>query len=151
MNFTLPVKVLSLSVLLVGGLVGCANQTQQAAEPTAAAAAAPSAAVTQALSEANAAVKQAKSLDWIWVNTEKFLKEAEAAAKAGDEATALKSAKKAKAEAEAAVNQYYLEKAKMTLIEIEGKRKVPVTQKASIEQAIINAEGKKAFDLVSQL
>ena len=151
MNFTLPVKVLSLSVLLVGGLVGCANQTQQAAEPTAAAAAAPSAAVTQALNEANAAVKQAKSLDWIWVNTEKFLKEAEDAAKAGDEAAALKSAKKAKAEAEAAVNQYYLEKAKMTLVEIEGKRKVPVTQKASIEQAIIDAEGKKAFDLVSQL
>ena len=151
MNFTLPVKVLSLSVLLVGGLGGCANQTQQAAEPTAAAAAAPSAAVTQALNEANAAVKQAKSLDWIWVNTEKFLKEAEDAAKAGDEAAALKSAKKAKAEAEAAVNQYYLEKAKMTLVEIEGKRKVPVTQKASIEQAIIDAEGKKAFDLVSRL
>ena len=151
MKFTLPVKALSLSVLLVGGLVGCANQTQQAAEPTAAASAAPSAAVTQALNEANAAVKEAKSLDWIWVNTEKFLKEAEDAAKAGDEAAALKSAKKAKAEAEAAVNQYYLEKAKMTLIEIEGKRKVPATQKASIEQAIVSSDGKKAFDLVGKL
>ena len=151
MNFTLPVTVLSLSVVLIGGLVGCANQTQPAAESTAVASAAPSAAVTQALNEANAAVKEAKSLDWIWVNTEKSLEEAEDAAKAGDEAAALKSAKKAKAEAEAAVNQYYLEKAKMTLIETEGKRKVPATQKASIEQAIVNADGKKAFDLVGKL
>lgn len=150
MKFTLPVKFLSLSVLLLGGLIGCA-QTQKSAEPTAAAPAAPSAAVTQALSDASASVNTAKSLDWIWRDTEKLLKEAEEAAKAGDEAKALKSAKAAKAQADEAVNQYYLEKAKMTLIQLEGQRKVSSAQKTAIEQAVLNAEGKKAFDLVSKL
>jgi hypothetical protein len=151
MKFTLPVKFLSLSVLLLGGLIGCANQTQKAAEPTAAAPAAPSAAVTQALNDAGASVKTAKSLDWIWRDTEKLLQEAEEAAAAGDEAKALKSAKAAKAQADEAVNQYYLEKAKTTLIQIEGQRKVSSAQKTAIEQAVTNAEGKKAFELASKL
>lgn len=153
MKFTLPVKFLSVSAVVLIGVVGCAGKTQQVAEkPAAAMPAGPSAAVTQALADAHAAVKTAKSHDWIWRDTEETLKKADEAAKTGDEAGALKMAKKAKAEADNAVNQYFLEAAKPMLASLQAKKNLTAAQKnlvASATTAITNAEGKKAYDMLS--
>ncbi|MBU1192172.1 MAG: hypothetical protein KKE76_10685 [Gammaproteobacteria bacterium] len=151
MKFTLPVKFLSVSAVVLSCVVGCASQTKPVAE--APAPAAPSAATAQALADAQAAVKAANDLDWIWRDTEETLKKAEEAAKAGDDAAALKGAKKAKAEAVNAVNQYYIEKAKPMLAALQAKRKLTAAQKelvSSAEAAIRAAEGKKAYEMLSK-
>lgn len=151
MKFTLPVKFLSVSALVLSCVVGCASQTKQVAEAPAAKPAAVSAATTQALADAKAAVKAANDLDWIWRDTEDTLKKAEEAAKAGDDAAAVKGAKKAKAEADNAVNQYYIEQAKPMLASLQAKRKLTAAQQqqvSSASAAISAAEGKKAYDLL---
>ena len=62
--------------------------------------------VNAAISAAEAAVKKANSVDGLWRDTSsKFLKNAKAAAAKGDDATALKLAKKAKFEAEMGFKQ----------------------------------------------
>lgn len=153
MKFTLPVKLLSVSVLVLSGAIGCAGQSQQVAEKPAAAAAVPSAAVTQALNDAGAAIKTAKDLNWIWRDTEKMYKDAQDAANAGDEAKALKLANTAKFEAEAAVNQYYIEKAKPMLNALQSKRKLTAAEKSKVDAAsaaLSKAQGKQAYDILSK-
>ncbi|MFN2308781.1 MAG: hypothetical protein ABR553_03440 [Gammaproteobacteria bacterium] len=146
-----PVKFLFISVLVLSGIAGCAGTYEQAAEAPAAAPA-PSAAVTQALSEAGAAIKTAKNLDWIWRDTEAQFKAAEAAAQAGDEAKAVKLANNAKFEAEAAVNQYYIEKAKPLLAALQTKRGLTAGEKAKADAAaaaLSKARGKQAYEILS--
>ncbi len=92
------------SFLLVAGWA-----SQAEAEATAESKASPEA--TAAISTASGAIKKAKTNNWIWRDTEKFLKQAQAAANKGDNAAAIKLAKKAKFQAEAAVTQYNFEKA----------------------------------------
>jgi hypothetical protein len=153
MKFTLPVKFLSVSAVVLSCVVGCASQTKQVTEAPAAAPAAISAATTQALADAKAAVKAANDLNWIWRDTEATLKKAEEAAKAGDDAAAMKGAKMAKAEADNAVNQYYIEQAKPMLASLQSKRKLTATQKdlaSSASAAISAAEGKKAYEMLSK-
>ena len=158
MKFTLPAKMLAVSTLVLGGLVACAGQPQQAADSSAAKpAAAPSAAATQALDAARASIKTAKGHEWIWRDTEKTLASAEEAAAAGDEATAVKLAKKAKFEADAAVNQYYLEQSKFLLGDLKARTNLTAKQRQARDglvemasSAIMNAEGKKAYDLLSK-
>lgn len=147
MRLTLPAKYLSISVLAVGLIAGCATQPKME-EPSG-----PSAAVTQALDAASAAIDNAKSHDWIWRDTEKFYAEAEKAAKAGDDAKAIKLANKAREQAEDAVNQYYLEKAKPLLSELRryslsGEQKQRMDAGAA---AVLQAQGKKAYDILSSL
>lgn len=137
MKITLPLKSLSLAMLLGGAF---------------AAQAATSAATTQALEAARAAVKTATDLHWVWSKTEEVLEEAEAAATAGNEADATKLAKKAKRQADAAVNQYYLEKAKPMLAGLQAKKGLSTFQKGMLQDAataVANAEGKKAYAIVS--
>ena len=64
-----------------------------------------------AIADANAAIKVAKSNDWIWRDTEKFAEEAQAAADKGDNAVAIKLANKAKQQAEDATEQFNYENA----------------------------------------
>ncbi len=95
--------------------VGCSSSGgSKAAAKTAAAvktsAASPEA--TQAITAAKSAIGKAKANDWIWRDTEKFLKEAEAAAGKGDNPGAIKMANKAKLQADAAVQQYEQQMAK---------------------------------------
>ena len=66
---------------------------------------------TAAITSAGSAIKAAKANNWIWRDTEKFLKKAQAAADKGDNGAAIKLANKAKLEAENAVIQYEFEKA----------------------------------------
>lgn len=154
MKVTLPVRMIAVSSLVLGSLVACAGQSQQAADASSAkTAAAPSAAATQALDAARAAIKTAKDLEWIWRDTEKTLAKAEEAAAAGDEAKAVKLANAAKFEADAAVNQYYLEKAKFMLEDLKAKRSLTAKQNEAVQMAtaaITNAEGRKAYDLLAQ-
>lgn len=149
MKFTLPVKLTSVSALVLAGIIGCAAPSQQVAEKPAA----PSAAATQALSDASAAIKQAKSLDWIWRDTEKMYKEAEEAAKAGDDAKAIKLAGEAKSQAEAALNQYYIEKSKFLLGDLQAKRKLTAAEKSKADAAaaaLSKAQGKQAYDILTK-
>ncbi len=152
MKFTLPMKSLSIATLVLSFLVGCSYvQEKKVAEPTAPAL---SPAVTQALDGARAAIKEAKALDWIWRDTEDFLKDAEAAAAAGDDAKAIKLANSAKSEANDAINQYYIETSKPMLAELQSRRNLTSAQKSTLQSgasALANAEGKKAYDALSSL
>ena len=96
------VTLLSTVVLSLWLVSGCADQyTKGASKAT------PEA--TAAITNASDAIKAAKANDWIWRDTEKFLKQAQEAAASGDNAKAVKLADKAKFEAETAVVQYNFE------------------------------------------
>ena len=148
MKLTLPAKYLSIFLLALGLVVGCATQPKQEDVDTG-----PSAAVTRALDAASAAMDNAKALDWIWRDTEKYYAAAEKAAKEGDDATAIKLANKAREQAEDAVNQYYLEKAKPMLTELQSYS-LDSDQKRRLdtgETAVNQGKGKRAYDVLSEL
>lgn len=89
-------KLLALTALVLGLAVGCATAPKEEkveAKPI-------SPEVAQAIAAAKAAIKAAKDAGGLWRDTEKFLKEAEKAAKAGDDKAAIKLAKKAQRQAE---------------------------------------------------
>jgi nucleoid-associated protein YgaU len=93
-------------------------------------------------------------VDWIWRDTEEFLAQAEAAAAEGDDDTAIKLANKARYQAELAVNQYYLEKAKVMFQEASAAQGLSTEQQralAAAGEAIRSAEGRKAYDLLTPL
>lgn len=98
------VKLLSAAVISLVLSTGCADTSSKG---EAASKASPEA--TAAISNAKDAIAIAKSNDWIWRDTESFLKKAQAAADSGDNATAIQLADKAKFEAESAVIQYNYE------------------------------------------
>ena len=100
-------KLLAAILLTVGLNAGCADNPKKD-DAYAASNASPEA--TAAITNAADAIKMAKANDWIWRDTEKFLKEAQAAADAGDNGTAIKLANKARSEAESAVVQFNHEK-----------------------------------------
>lgn len=100
------VKLLSTALLSLWLISGCADQS--AKSETAATKASPEA--TAAIANASDAIAIANSNDWIWRDTESFLGKAREAAAAGDNAKAITLADMAKFEAEAAVEQYNLEK-----------------------------------------
>ncbi len=139
MKTTLPLKTLLCAILLSGAFAAQAE---------------PAAATTQALEAARASIKTATDLDWIWRDTEEKLKDAETAAAAGDDATAAKLAKTAKAQADIAVNQYYLEKAKPMVAALQAKKNLNDMQKSAVQdaaKAVATAQGKKAYDIVSPI
>ena len=76
------------------------------------------------------------------------------AAAEGDNDTAIKLANKARSEAELAVNQYYLEKAKFLYAEASSAQGLNADQQETLAaggEAIRNAEGRKAYDLLTPL
>jgi len=89
-------KLLALMALVLGLAVGCASAPKE--EKMEAKPISPEAA--QAIAAAKAAIKAAKEVGGLWRDTEKFLKKAEKAAKAGDDKAAIKLAKKAQRQAE---------------------------------------------------
>jgi hypothetical protein len=99
------VKLLISAILSMWLINGCADQATKQAPAGA------SSEATAAIASANSAIKAAKANNWIWRDTEKFAKQAQAAADKGDNATAIKLANKAKFQAEGAVTQYKFEKA----------------------------------------
>ena len=85
--------------LILGIAVGCASVETSKPQTSA-----------DAIAEAKAAIAKAKALKWIWRDTEKILKQAEGAAKKGEEAKAIKLANQARDQAILAVKQYHHEK-----------------------------------------
>lgn len=104
MKTRLSARLLATALLSLWLVNGCADQ----ATKSAASSASPEA--MAAIAAANDAIAAAKKNDWIWRDTEGFVKKAQEAADKGDNATAIKLANKAKFEAEAAVSQYNYEK-----------------------------------------
>mgnify|MGYP003572229058 FL=1 len=100
-------KLLAIALFTVGLNAGCAESPKKD-DASAASQASPEA--TTAIANASVAIKMAEANEWIWRDTEMFLKEAQAAADKGDNATAIKLANKAKYQAEAAVIQFNHEK-----------------------------------------
>lgn len=111
MNTLSRLTTVGIVVLSMGMAAGCAQQQQKPeAEPAAAKQADPKAAdAEKAIADAKDAIAKAKENNWIWRDTEKFLKDAEKAHKEGKYDEAIKLAKKAKQEAELAVEQYQQE------------------------------------------
>ena len=143
-------KALVPVILALGVVAGCATTPK---EQPAQVEKGPSESA-QAINNAKSAIAGAKSVNWIWRDTEKFLKQAEAAAAKGDEATAVKLANKARSQAIEAVNQYYLEEAKVLYAKVGNAGGLTAGQKntlAAAGSAIANAEGRKAYDLLSPL
>jgi hypothetical protein len=99
-------KLLITAILSMWLINGCA---EQATKTDGGSMASPEA--TAAIASAGSAIKAAKANNWIWRDTETFLKEAQESADKGDNAAAVKLANKAKFQAEAAVAQYNYEKA----------------------------------------
>jgi len=106
MKTRFPLRLILTTVLSLWLVSGCADQTAKSASSSKAS---PEAAA--AIAAANDAIKAAKANNWIWRDTEKFAKEAQAAADKGDNAVAIKLAHKAKDEADNAVVQYEYETA----------------------------------------
>jgi hypothetical protein len=99
-------KLLISAILSMWLISACAEQATKADSGSMA-----SPEATAAIASAGSAIKAAKANNWIWRDTEKFLKEAQAAADKGDNDAAVKLADKAKFQAESAVSQYKYEKA----------------------------------------
>jgi len=136
-------------IMAIGLVAGCATPPPAPVQDD-------KAEVNKAIDAAKAAIARAKSLDWIWRDTEKFLKQAEseAASPEGHKELAIKLANKARNQAEMAVNQYYLEKAKPMFDEASAIQGLDVNQTnalADAGRAIRNAEGRKAYDLLTPL
>jgi nucleoid-associated protein YgaU len=142
-------KQLATVALVLGLVVGCASSPPEASRDE-------NAEVNQAIDAAKAAIAKAKAVDWIWRDTEKFLKQAEneAAAADGQKSLAIKLANKARDQADMAVNQYYLEKAKIMFDEASAMQGLDANQTNTLsdaDKAIRNAEGRKAYDLLTPL
>ena len=140
-------RLVSLAIVL-GLVVGCASTPSEDTDRNAE--------VTQAIDAAKAAIAKAKAVDWIWRDTEKYLKQAENEANAADgqKSLAIKLANKARDQADMAVNQYYLEKAKVMFDEasaMQGLDSNQVNALSDADKAIRNAQGRKAYDLLTPL
>ncbi len=113
MKFTDFGKQIAIVILAAGLVSGCstADKATSAAKSAVSAVTGGSAspAAASAISDAKSAISTAKANNWIWRDTEKFLKQAEEAAKGGDEAKSIKLASKAKDQAEMAVQQFKME------------------------------------------
>lgn len=142
-------RLVPVALLMLGLVVGCASTPPAEVHDD-------NAEVNQAIDAAKAAIAKAKAVDWIWRDTEKFLKQAEseAATVGGQKSLAIKLANKARNQAEMAVNQYYLEKAKVMFDEATAMQGLDANQTNTLtdaDKAIRNAEGRKAYDLLTPL
>lgn len=142
-------RQLIMVVMALGLVAGCATAPKETEQP-----AGPSAAVTQAIASAKSAIANAESLDALWRDTADMLAEAEKAAAAGDDETAIKLADQARGQAELGINQHYLEKAKVLYAEASAAQGLSTDQRntlAAAGEAIRNGEGRKAYDMLSPL
>ena len=141
-------QLVSLAIVL-GLVVGCASTPPEETGDK-------NAEVTQAIDAAKAVIAKAKAVDWIWRDTEKYLKQAENEANAADgqKSLAIQLANKARDQADMAVNQYYLEKAKVMFGEASAMQGLDANQTnvlSDADKAIRNAQGRKAYDLLTPL
>lgn len=103
----------SAAILSVVLITGCGKNVKSGNSEDAA----------NAIAAAQASMKKASSLKWIWRDTGKNLKKAQAAQKKGDNSAAVKFANKAKAQAELAIQQYHYEKTINRSVKSKKRRK----------------------------
>ena len=119
----MKIKSLFMVVSVSALAAGCASQQrieEPAPAPEAVAPSAEQLAAADAIKAAKAALAKASANKWEWRDTRKRLKSAEAAFDAGDYPKAIQWANRARFEAQAAENQYYLERAKSILRNVDG-------------------------------
>jgi nucleoid-associated protein YgaU len=133
-------------LMVLGIMVGCAST--------------PTEGPSDAQSEAAAAIAKAKELQsevnalgYGWRDTDKLIKEAETAYAADDFATATSKANKAIAQAEDALDQYYLQQAKFKLEKYEGMQGLTDEQAAMLANAkdlYLAGKGRAAYDAIME-
>jgi len=109
--------------------------------------------IALAIGDAAAVLDEADGLGFAWRDSQKILGRARAAAQAGDEGSAVKFANLAKRQGKAAIEQYYLEAAKVMLWEAEGRQAemdaAQLGDYRAARTAYRNQEGRKAYELIS--
>lgn len=109
--------------------------------------------IALAIGDAAAVLDEANGLGFEWRDSQKILGRARTAAQAGDEGAAVQIANLAKRQGENAIEQYYMEAAKVMLWEAEGRQgEMNATQLddyRAAQAAYLDKEGRKAYDLIS--
>ncbi len=108
-----------------------------------------------AIAAGEAALGKADKLGAEWRDSGQLLAKARLAAKAGNEGAAIKAANEAKQQGELAVNQHYLEEAKIALWEMEKVKASmtadQLTRYQAADAAYRDHEGRNAYDLAASL
>ncbi len=162
---------LILSAAALAVVAGCAT-TPKEEPPVVEAAGAPSApppqpagpspeelaaraAAEEAIAAARERIEEARRLGALWRDSEAKLKAAEEAFAGGDYARAKRLAEQAGREAELAINQHYLERARPLIEEGQALRgrmtEAEAARLSQAEQAYQAKEGRRAFELISPL
>lgn len=149
------VILLSGAVLSLGLAGGCATTSQQTQPQATQQSSAAKDAAAQAIAAAKSAYADAKAKGYAWTTTGPLISKAEAAFNAGDYQKATDLANKAKAEAEAGINQYYLAKGLANLQQLQ-KMKGTMTpdqlaQLKKAEQYYSESKGKQLYDLTESM
>ncbi len=146
--------LLTGAVLSLGLAGGCAT-TSQSAPPAAEQNTAAKDAAAKAIADAKAAYAEAEAKGYAWTTTGPLIAEAEKAFKAGDYQKATDLANKAKAEAEASINQYYLAKGLANLQQLQKMKDMmtpgQLAQLKQAEQYYSESKGKPLYDLTEQM
>ncbi|MEJ2653865.1 MAG: LysM peptidoglycan-binding domain-containing protein [Acidihalobacter sp.] len=149
------VILLTGAVLSLGLASGCATTSQQSAPPAAEQNTAAKDAAAQAIAGAKAAYAEAEAKGYAWTTTGPLIAKAEKAFKAGDYQKATELANKAKAEAEASINQYYLAKGLANLQQLQKMKSMmnsdQLAQLKQAEQYYSESKGKPLYDLTEKL
>lgn len=143
-------KQSAVLLLAAGLLAGCATSKPKAA----AAPAAPAAATTQAINDAQAVIASAQAPCNDTGNAADLLAQAQAASKSGDDAKAQQLANQAKQAATDAINACYCAKAKDLSTQAQGYTGLTADQQARLTQAQTdetNGNCKAAYDTLSAL
>lgn len=144
------VKQLAVVLLTAGVAVGCASNKPKPAPK----AAAPSAATTQAMNDAQALITGAQAPCTDTGNASDLMTQAQAASTAGDDAKAQQLYAQAKQVATDAINNCYLSHARDLLAQAQGYTNLNADQQNRLNEGqtdINNNQGKPAYDVLSAL
>ncbi|HET7369931.1 MAG TPA: LysM peptidoglycan-binding domain-containing protein [Gammaproteobacteria bacterium] len=138
----------AIAALAAAALAGCASK------PTPPPAPQPSAATTQAIQDAQMAINNTQEPCTGTGNAQSLLQEAHNAASMGNDARAQDLAQQAQQAVDDAVNNCYLDLAREQLSKAQGYTNLTDDQMQRLnqgEQAIQNGEGRRAYEVLSQL
>ncbi|HET6654786.1 MAG TPA: LysM peptidoglycan-binding domain-containing protein [Gammaproteobacteria bacterium] len=138
----------ALAALAAAALAGCASKPTPPPTPQ------PSAATTQAIQDAQMAINNTQEPCTGTGNAQSLLQEARDAASSGDDARAQDLARQAQQAVDDAVNNCYLDLAREELSEAQGYSNLSDDQMQRLDQgqqAIDNSEGRRAYEILSQL
>ncbi|HET7395197.1 MAG TPA: LysM peptidoglycan-binding domain-containing protein [Gammaproteobacteria bacterium] len=144
------VKQLAVLLLTAGVAVGCASNKPKPAPVSAA----PSAATTQAMNDAQATIASGQAPCTDTGNASDLMTQAAAASKGGDDAKAQQLYAQAKQVASDAINNCYLSQARDLLTQAQGYTNLNADQQNRLNEGqtdINNNQGKPAYDVLSAL